>query len=185
MFEPSSKWKSICRIYFLVYQELIQLHWLDSVIWGTNKEAKGFHAFHWCICGCPWLSMVWYTNYPPFLCHSVLQLYLFSRALATDSLACSIHYFGFVSNAAVLWILALLCFIPDLVTCVDFSRPVQYSRFSVCKLRVEFFMHLLQRFSFSLTSMESAFLKSCFRCTHRCIPGHSYLCTGSSLTSFN
>lgn len=142
-YEPSSKWKSIHRIYFLVYQELIQLHWLDSIIWGTNKGAKGFHAFHWCICGCPWLSMVWYTNYPPFLCHSVLQLHLLSRVLATDSLACSIHYFSFVSNAAVLWILAPLCFIPDLVTCVDFSRPVQYSCFSVCKLRLEFFMHLL------------------------------------------
>lgn len=74
-----------------------------------------------------YVSMVWYTNYPPFLCHSVLQLCLFSRSLATDSLACSIHYFSFVSNAAVLWIWALLCFIQDLVACVDFSRPCTVS----------------------------------------------------------
>lgn len=106
-----------------MYQKALQLCCLDSTIWGTNEGAKRFHAFQWCICGCPWLSMVRYTNYPPFLCHSVLHLHLFSRSLATDSSACSIHYFSFVSNASVLWILALLCFIQDLVTCVDFSRP--------------------------------------------------------------
>lgn len=49
--------------------------------------------------GCPWPGILITLL---FLCHSVLQLHLLSRTLATDSLACSIHYFSFVSNAAVL-----------------------------------------------------------------------------------
>lgn len=49
--------------------------------------------------GCPWPGILITLL---FLCHSVLQLHLLSRSLATDSLACSIHYFSFVSNAAVL-----------------------------------------------------------------------------------
>lgn len=72
--------------------------------------------------GCPWPGiLITLLFFATLFCG--VQLHLLSRTLATDSLACSIHYFSFVSNAAVLWILALLCFIQDLVICVDFSRP--------------------------------------------------------------
>lgn len=60
-----------------------------------------------------------------------------------------------------------------LLVLVFFSRPVRFSCFPVCKLWLEFFKHLLWRLSFSLTSMKSAFQKSCFGCCHKCIWIHA------------
>lgn len=144
---------------------------------GQMKGANRFHAFQWCICGCTWLSMVQYTNYPHFLCHSVLQWHLFSRSLAADSLACSIHYFSFVSNAAVLWVLALLCFIQDLVTCVDFSRPCTVFLLFCLQIATWVFRALAVEAVFSLTSTKSPWRRSWFRCPCiwvLCVCGFTY-----------